>query len=210
MPKHKIINALSCKGLRGIGWPRGGTESDLISGRRMSSRLSGSRFPASTIDTMVSAWFLGEIAQPVPVPRLLVELPPWPRSVLRQSARSCSPPAACHRSNFASPRRLSGLTCSSSAVFHGKIPPIRRLSRDRIPLLIGFTRFFALEPQVVAKPPSTTLRWSITSPRNILPPLDTRSPAEAQPGKADPEFPGSPSFLFLRSGQSLPDHRHTT
>jgi hypothetical protein len=46
MPKHKIINALSCKGLRGIEMGEIAVPNRTwISDGRMSSRLSGSLFP---------------------------------------------------------------------------------------------------------------------------------------------------------------------
>ena len=55
-------------------------------------------------------------------------------------------------------------------------------------LLIAFTRFFALRPQVVAKPTFDSAQVIYYTSSEYLPPLDTRDPQPAEPAKADPEL----------------------
>ncbi len=59
-------------------------------------------------------------------------------------------------------------------------------------LLIGFTRFFALQPQVVARPTFDHNQVVYYQPSEYLPPIDTRSAKAVQPSKADPEFSRQP------------------
>jgi len=59
-------------------------------------------------------------------------------------------------------------------------------------LVIGFTRFFALQPQVVAKPTFEHAQVIYYQPAEYLPPLDTRDAPSVQPRKADPEFSRQP------------------
>src|SRR5437660_1793282 len=110
------------------------------------------RARASTISGMIAARPLDEILQPAPVPRLLVELPSWPR-VFFGNLR-----------DLVLPRRLPPLQLRSApAPFWPDVFVKRRLSWSTflqscachflaIVLLIGFTRFFALQPQVVPRP----------------------------------------------------------
>jgi len=134
----------------------------------------------------------GEIAPPAPVPRLLVELPSWPQVFFGNLG------------DLVFPSRLPPLELRSTpAPFWPDVFVERRLPWERFlqsgafhaiafVLLIGFTRFFALEPQVVARSTFDHTQVVYYQPADYLPPLDTRSPAAAQPGKADPEFSPQP------------------
>jgi TonB family protein len=133
-----------------------------------------------------------EIEQPEPVPRLLVELPSRPR-VFFGNLR-----------DLIFPRRLPPLELQSTpAPFWPDVLVQRGLPWARFlqsvayhalafALLIGFTRFFALQPNVVAKPTFDRAQVIYYQPSEYLPPLDTRDPHQAQPAKADPEFSPQP------------------
>ena len=141
---------------------------------------------------MTAARPLGEIPQPAPVPRLLVELPSWPRVFF---GNLC---------DLIFPRRLPPLELRSTpAPFWPDVLVKRGLPWNRFlqsgayhvlvfALLIGFTRFFALQPQVVARPTFDRAQVIYYQPSEYLPPLDTRSAQAAQPAKADPEFSRQP------------------
>jgi TonB family protein len=131
---------------------------------------------------------LDAIQQPEPVPRLLVELPSRPR-VFFSNLR-----------DLIFPRRLPSLELQSTpAPFWPDVLVKRGLPWTRFlqsiayhvlafALLIAFTRFFALQPQVVAKPTFDRAQVIYYTPSEYLPPLDTRDRQAAQPAKADPEF----------------------
>jgi TonB family protein len=59
-------------------------------------------------------------------------------------------------------------------------------------LLVAFTRFFALQPQIVARPTFDRAQVIYYTPSEYLPPLDTRATPAAQPAKANPEFSPQP------------------
>ena len=129
----------------------------------------------------------------MPVPRLLVELPSRPRVFFEQSARPLFPrrlpplelrsaPAPFWPDVFVEARPCRWVASCSPVAYHVVA----------FALLIGFTRFFALQPQVVAKPTFDHAQVIYYQPSEYLPPLDTRSPQEAQPAKADPEFSRQP------------------
>jgi TonB family protein len=144
------------------------------------------------MDTMSLAWSPGEIAPPAPVPRLLVELPSWTQAFFGNLG------------DLVFPSRLPPLELRSAPapfwpdVFVQRRPPWERFLQSgafhaiALVLLIGFTRFFALEPQVVARSTFDHTQVVYYQPAEYLPPLDTRSPAAAQPRKADPEFSPQP------------------
>ncbi|HET6180743.1 MAG TPA: TonB family protein [Candidatus Sulfotelmatobacter sp.] len=133
-----------------------------------------------------------EIPQPAPVPRLLVELPSRPR-VFFGNLR-----------DLVFPRRLPRLELQSAPapfwpdVFVKGGPPWRRFVDSGAchliagGLLIGLTRFFALQPQAVLKPTFDRAQVIVYAPAEYLPPLDTRSTEAAPPHKADPEFARQP------------------
>ena len=135
---------------------------------------------------------VSEIPQPAPDLRLLVELPSWPR-VFFGNLR-----------DFVFPNRLPPLELRSSpAPFWSDVFVRRTLPWGSFVqsgtyhviafvLLIGFTRFFALQPQVVARPIFDHAQVIYYEPSEYLPPLDTRSAHTAQPAKADPEFSRQP------------------
>jgi len=144
------------------------------------------------MDKMSLVWTPGEIAPPAPVPRLLVELPSWPQVFFG------------NLSDLVFPSRLPPLELRSApALFWPDVFVQRRLPWERFlqsvvfhaiafVLLIGFTRFFALQPQVVARPTFDHAQVINYQPSEYLPPLDTRSRSAAEPRKADPEFSPQP------------------
>jgi TonB family protein len=136
---------------------------------------------------MLAGHPVNEIPQPVHVPRLLIELPSWPQ-VFFGNLR-----------DLIFPRTLPPLDLrSTSAAFWSDVFVTRRLPWSRflqsvachvvaLALLVAFTRFFALQPQVVAKPAFDYAQVIYYQPSEYLPPLDTRSAEEEQSAKADPE-----------------------
>jgi TonB family protein len=135
---------------------------------------------------------LDEIAQPAPVPRLLVELPSRPR-VFFGNLR-----------DLVFPRRLPPLELRSAPapfwpdVFVTRPLPWARFLQSVVyhavafVLLIGLTRFFALQPQVVLMPTFDHSQVIYYQPSEYLPPLDTRAAQSEQPQEADPEFSRQP------------------
>jgi TonB family protein len=133
-----------------------------------------------------------EIAYPAPVPQLLVELPSW-QGVFVGNLR-----------DLVSPPQLPPLELRSApAPFWADVFVTRPLPWNRFlqsvayhlvafGLLVGFTRFFALQPQVEAKPTFDHAQVIYYQPSEYLPPIDTRSAPAAQPRKADPEFSRQP------------------
>jgi TonB family protein len=144
------------------------------------------------MDMMTADRLPGEIAQPEPVLRLLVELPSRPR-VFFGNLRDVvfprrfpvlelqSAPAPFWPDVFV-PRRLPWRRFIESVAYHAVA----------IALLIGVTRFFALQPRVVAKPIFDHAQVIYYQPSEYLPPLDTRSERSAQLRKPDPEFARQP------------------
>ena len=133
-----------------------------------------------------------EIQQPEPVLQLLVELPSRPRVFFGNLY------------DLIFPRRLPPLELQSTPapfwpdvlVKHG-IPWARFLQSVvyhvlAFALLIAFTRFFALQPQVIAKPIFDPAQVIYYQPSEYLPPLDTRDLQPAEPAKADPELSPQP------------------
>ncbi len=135
---------------------------------------------------------LDEIAQSAPVPRLLVELPSWPRVFLGNLR------------DLVFPRRLPPLELRSApAPFWPDVFVMRRLPWARFfqsvvyhavafVLLIGLTRFFALQPQAVPRPIFDHTQVIYYQPSEYLPPIDTRTESSEQARKADPEFSRQP------------------
>jgi TonB family protein len=143
-----------------------------------------------------------EIARPAPVLRLLVELPSRPR-VFFSNLR-----------DLVFPRRLPPLELRSApALFWPDVFVKSRLPWSRFlqsgaghvvafALLVGLTRFFALQPQVVAKPVFEHAEVIYYQPTEYLPPLDTRTAQDAQPRKADPEFSPQPIISLPREADN--------
>lgn len=137
---------------------------------------------------------LPDVAIPAPaeVPRLVVELPSWPR-VFFGNLR-----------DLVFPRRIPALELRSvPAEFWPDVFVNRPLPWARFfqscgyhviagTLLIALTRFFAMQPRVVATPVFQHSDVVYYSPSEYLPPLDTREPAPSHPVKADPEFSPQP------------------
>ena len=81
-------------------------------------------------------------------------------------------------------------------------------------LLIALTRFFALQPQVVARPSFDRLQSGLYQATEYLPPLDTRSAHAArrrkadrslsQPASSEQDSSDSRSFLFLAKPTTTP------
>jgi TonB family protein len=141
---------------------------------------------------MISAEPLNEITQSEFVPRLLVELPSR-RRVFVGNLR-----------DLVFPRRLRPLALSSDPgtfwpdVFVKPTMPWGRFIQSgayhaiAFGLLIAATRFFALQPQVVAKPMFNHAEVIYYQPSEYLPPLDTREAQSAQLKAADPELSPQP------------------
>jgi TonB family protein len=141
---------------------------------------------------MTAARPLDEMPQSAPVPRLLVELPSWPRAFFGNLR------------DLVFPRRLPPLELRSAPapfwpdVFVTRPLPWARFLQSVVyhavafALLIGLTRFFALQPQVVAIPTFDHSQVIYYQPSEYLPPLDTRTESSEQMQKADPEFSRQP------------------
>jgi TonB family protein len=140
------------------------------------------------MDRMTAARPLSEIPQPAPVPRLLVELPSWPR-VFFGNLR-----------DLVFPCRLPPLELRSApALFWPDVFVQRKFPWDRflqsvayhaiaLALLIGFMRFFAVQPRVVTRPAFDRTQVIYYQASEYLPPIDTRSAPASRPAKADPEY----------------------
>ena len=149
------------------------------------------------MDTMSLAWTPGEIAPPAPVPRLLVELPSWPQ-VFFDNLGDLVLPSRLPPLELRSTPAPFGLRVRAAPSPVGKIPPIGRLSRNRIrgadwihPLLRATT---SSRRETRVRP--RTVIYYLHS--DYLPPLDTRSRPAAQPRKADPEFAPQPIISVPR------------
>jgi len=129
--------------------------------------------------------------EPVPAPRLLVELPSWPRVFF------------INLGDLIYPRSLPPLELYSDPapfwpdVFVKRGLPWRRFLESggyhilALALLVFLSRFLALHPPL----PSSSFDHAqiiYYQPAEYLPPLDTRSSNAAQPQKADPEFSRQP------------------
>ena len=159
---------------------------------------------------MIAAPPLGEIQQSAHVPRLLVELPSR-RRVFFENLR-----------DLMVPRRLPPLELHSAPapfwpdVFVKRPLPWSRFVQSGVyhvvafALLIGLTRFFAMQPQVIAKPTFDHAQVIYYQPSEYLPPIDTREAQAAQPRAADPEISRQPIISLPREADNqLADHRHT-
>jgi len=141
---------------------------------------------------MTAVRTISEMAQPAPVPRLLVELPSR-RGVFFENLR-----------DLVSPPQLPNLELQSAPaafwpdVFVKRGLPWRRFFESGAchvvagALLIGFTRFFAMQPVAVLKPTFEHDQVIVYQPAEYLPPLDTRSAPAERTMKADPELAQQP------------------
>lgn len=127
------------------------------------------------------------------VPRLLVELPSWPRVFFGNLW------------DILFHRRPKPLELSSSPgefwpdVFVARRLPWNRFLQSVIyhvlaaGILIGLSQILALQPRVVAQPrPFDHSQIVYYQPSEYLPPLDTRPPSSAKPEKADPDYAPQP------------------
>jgi protein TonB len=126
------------------------------------------------------------------IPRLLVELPSWPRVFFgnlrdlvllrRQPALELhSAPTEFWPDVFVT-RRLPWGGFVQSCGYHVIAGA----------LLIALTRFFAMQPRVVETPTFEHSQVLYYTPSEYLPPLDTREQAPSRPQEADPEFSRQP------------------
>jgi TonB family protein len=144
------------------------------------------------MDTMTAVRLLGEIPQSAPDLQLQVELRPRP-GVFFENLR-----------DLVLPRGLPPLELSSAPapfwpdVFVKRELPWNRFAQScayhviAFAALIGMTRFFALQPQVVARPAFDHAQVIYYQPSEYLPPLDTRIVHAGPRQKADPEFSRQP------------------
>ena len=140
------------------------------------------------------------------VPRLLVELPSWPRAFL------------ANLRDLIVPRRQPALELQSApAEFWPDVFVRRPLPWGGFfqstgyhliagALLIAFTRLFAMQPRVVATPIFDHSQVIYYNASEYLPPLDTREPSPSRPQKADPELSRQP----IISVPAEPDNRVQT
>jgi TonB family protein len=161
---------------------------------------------ASSIEKMPAARPAFEDATPAPVPRLLVELPSWPR-VFFGNLR-----------DLIFPRRHAALRLQSSpAEFWPDVFVRRPLPWGGFfqstgyhliagALLIALTRLFAMQPRVVATPAFDHSQVIYYNASEYLPPLDTREPSPSRRQKADPELSRQP----IISVPAAPDNRGQT
>lgn len=154
------------------------------------------------MDRMTAARPHGDIPQPEPDLRLLVELPAQPRLFFGNLR------------DLIFPRRLPPLELRSAPApfWHdvfvtGRLPWNRFLQSGAchvtaFALVIGFTRFFALQPEVVARPTFEHAQVIYYQPEEYLPPLDTRDAKAERPRKADPEFSRQPIISLPREADN--------
>jgi TonB family protein len=144
------------------------------------------------MDMMTADRLPGEIAQPAPGLRLLVELPSWPRVFFGNLRELVLPyrlprlelqsaPAAFWPDVFVQ-RRLPWKRFIESSAYHAVA----------IALLIVLTRFFALQPQVVVRPVFDHAQVIYYKASEYLPAIDTRSERSARPKRPDPELARQP------------------
>jgi len=133
-----------------------------------------------------------QIAETVPDPQLLVELPSWPR-VFLENLRDLIFPSRLPQLELRSApapfwpdvfvkRGLPWLSFLESGAYH----------LIASALLVALTRFLALRPQVVPQPKFDHHQVIYYEPSEYLPPIDTRSQPETKPAKADPEYARQP------------------
>ena len=154
------------------------------------------------MDKMTAARPHGDIPQPEPDLRLLVELPARSRVFFGNLL------------DLVFPRRLPPLELRSApAPFWHDVFVTGRLPWNRFlqsvachgiafALVIGFTSFFALQPQVVARPTFEHAQVIYYEPAEYLPPLDTRDAKAERPRKADPEFSRQPIISLPREADN--------
>jgi TonB family protein len=137
------------------------------------------------------------------VPRLLVELPSWP-GVFFGNLRDL----LLHK-------RPAPLALSSSPgefwpdVFVTRRLPWGRFLQSTIyhvlagGILLGLSQIFALQPRIVAQPPSFDDSQVVYyRASEYLPPLDTRPPSPAKPEKGNPEFAPQPIISVPRQSDN--------
>jgi TonB family protein len=135
---------------------------------------------------------ISETSQTAPVPRLLVELPSWPRVFLGNlrdlvfperlpALELRSAPAPFWHDVFVK-RGFPWFSFLESGVFHAIV----------FALLISLSKLLAIPPQPELRPAFDPHAQVIYyNPSDYLPPLDTRS-QPAAPAKADPEYARQP------------------
>jgi len=133
-----------------------------------------------------------QIPHSVPVPRLVVELPSWPRTFL------------VNLRDLIFPRRQSPLELRSVPgpfwpdVFVQRSLPWNRFLESglyhiaTLILVVELAHIFALQPRVLPQPAFDHSQIVYYRPSENLPTIDTRSPSSAPPTKADPEFSRQP------------------
>ena len=143
-----------------------------------------------------------EVRTAVPVPRFLVELPSRP-GVFFGNLRAVLIP---HRRPPLTLRSAPGSFWPD--VFVNRPLPWRRFLESAtyhvvaVALLIGLTRFFAIQPRVVSKPTFEHSQVIYYRASEFLPPLDTRTSSDAAPRKAEPEFSRQPIISVPREADN--------
>ncbi|HYM74528.1 MAG TPA: TonB family protein [Candidatus Dormibacteraeota bacterium] len=143
-----------------------------------------------------------EIAHPAAVPRLLVELPSWPR-VFFGNLRDLLLP------RWPTPLELRSAPAPFwPDVFVERTLPWNRFAQSVVyhvaagAVLIGLTHLFALQPRVVQTPSFDHSQVIYYQPSEYLLPLDTRDASATRPAKADPEFSRQPVISVPRESDN--------
>jgi len=141
-------------------------------------------------------------SQMVPVPSLLVRLPSWPRVFFGNLRDLILPPHLPRLELSSDPapfwpdvfvkRGLPWLGFVQSGVCHF----------FGFALLMVVVRFVALVPQPVPRPVFEHSQAIYYSASEYLPPLDTHTPDQAPPKKADPEFSPQPVISVPREADN--------
>jgi len=143
-----------------------------------------------------------EIPQGPPVPRLLVELPPWPSVFIRNLRDLLFPPRLAALELHSEPgpfwpdvfvrRSLPWYSFLESGAYH----------LIAMTVLIGLTHLFSLRPRVEKKPVFDHSQVVYYRPSEYLPPLDTLRTSDDRPRKADPEFSRQPVISVPREADN--------
>ncbi len=152
---------------------------------------------------MAAVRSLPELQQPAPIPRLVVELPSWPRTFFGNL-----------RDVFF-PHRLPPLELRSTPapfwpdVFVKRSLPWGRFLESGLYhvaaglLLLELTQIFVvLQPRVALKPTFDHSQVVYYRASEYLPPLDTRSTSSTEPRRADPEFSRQPIISVPREADN--------
>ena len=147
---------------------------------------------------MSKSGIFAQIAQPAPVPGLLVELPSWQATFFGNLRDLVRPTDVTPLKLHSEP----GQFWPDVFVQHD-LPWWRFLESGGyhvagLALLVAVTHFFAMQPRVISQPAFDHNQVVFYHADEYLPPLDTRSSHRSKPSKADPEFSQQPIISVPR------------